>query len=392
MKKPFGPGHSPAFRFVFTVGIVNLFADLTYEGGASINGPFMASLGASAAAISIVAGAGEFLGYALRSVFGWLSDKTGRYWTLAFAGYALNLLAVPAMALANQWEVAALFVLLERTGRAMRKPTVESMLSYTTGELGKGWVYALNSALDETGAALGPLFIALVLALGGTHRLGFATLLGTALLALAALTVARLFFPLPERLEQKPPAGGARDFTRAYWLYMIAGTFFAAGLTSFELISVHLGKQQLVAGGWAPVYLSVATVAGIVASLALGRLYDRAGIKIIVAGVVLSAMFAPLVFLGGRMVVLGGMVLWGIGYAVQDTLLKAVIAGVMPHQRRNFAFGLFYLGYGGGWLLGSIVTGLLYEPSRIGLVVFCIAVQLLSLPFFIAAEVGTRSR
>jgi hypothetical protein len=61
---------SPAFQFVLTMGIVNLFADMTYEGGASMNGPFLGSLGAGAAAISIIAGIGEVLGYSLRSVAG----------------------------------------------------------------------------------------------------------------------------------------------------------------------------------------------------------------------------------------------------------------------------------------------------------------------------------
>ncbi|HEY5084890.1 MAG TPA: hypothetical protein VII48_10230, partial [Rhizomicrobium sp.] len=50
---------SVAFRFVLTMGVVNLFADITYEGGGSINGPFLGTLGASAALISIVAGLGE---------------------------------------------------------------------------------------------------------------------------------------------------------------------------------------------------------------------------------------------------------------------------------------------------------------------------------------------
>src|SRR3954453_22671367 len=135
---------SPAFTFVLTMGIVNLFADTTYEGGASINGPFMASLGASAAVVSVTAGLGEFLGYALRSVFGYVADRTGKYWAITFVGYAINLIAVPAMALAGSWQWAAAFILAERIGRAMRKPTVEAMLSYTTGELGKGWVYGLN--------------------------------------------------------------------------------------------------------------------------------------------------------------------------------------------------------------------------------------------------------
>jgi hypothetical protein len=78
---------SPAFRFVLTMGIVNLFADMTYEGGAAINGLFLGSLGASAAAISIVAGLGEFLGYSLRSVSGYIADKTGKHWPVTFVGY-----------------------------------------------------------------------------------------------------------------------------------------------------------------------------------------------------------------------------------------------------------------------------------------------------------------
>jgi hypothetical protein len=121
---------STAFNFVLTMGVVNLFGDMTYEGGGAINGQFMASLGASAAVVSITAGVGEFLGYSLRSVSGYIADRTGRYWLVTFIGYAINLLAVPAMALAGNWQVAALLILAERIGRAVRKPTVEAMLSY----------------------------------------------------------------------------------------------------------------------------------------------------------------------------------------------------------------------------------------------------------------------
>src|ERR1041384_4580340 len=144
----------------------------------------MASLGASAAIVSITAGVGEFLGYALRPLSGYIADKTGRYWLITFIGYAINLLAVPAMALAGNWQVAALLILAERIGRAIRKPTVEAMLSYTTGKHGKGWVYALNTALDETGATLGPLIMALVLLLHGDYRTGYALLLASSVLAL----------------------------------------------------------------------------------------------------------------------------------------------------------------------------------------------------------------
>jgi MFS family permease len=376
---------SPAFTFVLTMGIVNLFGDTTYEGGASINGPFMASLGAGAAVVSITAGFGEFLGYALRSVAGYIADRSGRYWTITFVGYAINLLSVPAMALAGSWELAAALVLAERIGRALRKPTVEAMLSYTTGQLGKGWVYALNTALDEAGATIGPLLIALVLLLNGDYRAGYALLLIPALAALACLTFARISFPVPSRLEEGRTAP-ARGLTASYRLYMLAGALFAAGLMSFELISYHLSKSEIVTEHWIPVFLAVSTAFGVLANLVLGSLYDRIGLPTVLVAVCLSALFSPFVFLGGFYVALFGMLLWGIGYATQDTLLKAIVAEVLPEGQRNLAFGLYYAGYGVGWLAGSIGTGLLYEQSRIALIAFAALAQFASLPVFIMAR------
>ncbi len=376
---------SSAFRFVLVMGIVNLFADTTYEGGASINGPFMGALGASAAAVSIIAGLGEFFGYSLRSVFGYLSDRTGRYWLLTFIGYLINLLAVPAMALAGSWQVAAALIIAERVGRAIRKPTVEAMLSYTTGTLGRGWVYGLNTALDETGATIGPLLAALVLFLHGNYRTAYALLIISAAMALASLAVARINFPLPSKLEEGATAP-EKQLTPAYWLYMAAASCFAAGLMSFELISYHLARGGIVSQPWIPVFLAISTAFGVLASLVLGRWYDQRGIPVVLGAVLCSAAFAPLVFLGGFWLALIGVLLWGIGYATQDTLFKALIAGVLPEGRRSQAFGIFYAGYGAGWLIGSVATGLLYERSKIALVIFAVAVQLASLPIFAIAQ------
>jgi MFS family permease len=381
-----------AFVFVLTMGIVNLFADMTYEGGASINGPFLGALGASAAAISIIAGIGEFLGYSLRSVSGYVADKTGKYWLLTFFGYSINLLAVPAMALAGNWQAAGALILTERIGRAMRKPTVEAMLSYSTGKHGKGWVYALNTALDETGATVGPLLIGLALYLKADFRTGYGLLLTSSLLALVTLVLARVFFPVPSRLEAGGPATAqAKGFTRSYWLYMVAGSCFAAGLMSFELVSYHLSSNRIVTDHWIPIFLALATATAVAASLVFGKLYDKIGIAAVVIAVILASLFSPLVFFGSFWTVLVGLLLWGIGYATQDTLLKVLIVSVLPEGKRNLAFGLFYLGYGGGWLVGSVATGLLYEHSRLALVIFAVTVQVASLPFFILASRRSRS-
>jgi MFS family permease len=376
---------SPAFTFVLTMGVVNLFGDVTYEGGGSINGPFMAMLGASAAVVSITAGVGEFLGYALRPFAGYLADKSGRYWLITSVGYAINLIAVPAMALAGNWPVAAALVLVERIGRAIRKPTVEAMLSYTTGELGRGWVYGLNTALDEIGATIGPLVIAVVLLMRGSYQMGYALLVIPAVLAFVSLVVARVGFPVPSKLEHGRTAS-ARGLAPVYWGYMIAGAFFAAGLMSFELISYHFAKTGVVTEHWIPIFLAISTGCGVLVSLVLGKLFDQFGLPVVLGAVLLASAFSPFVFFGGFDAALLGIILWGIGYATQDTLLKALVATVLPDGRRNFAFGLYYGGYGVGWLVGSVLTGLLYEQSRLALVVFAIAAQLVSVPIFVVAS------
>ena len=376
---------SPAFAFVLITGAVDFFGDTTYSGGASMNGPFLASLGAGAAIVSITAGLSEFLNYLTRGISGYVADKTGKYWRIAFVGYALNLIAVPAIALAGEWTLVAALILLQGIGRGMRKPIVEAMLSYATSQHGRGWVYGVHNALDAGGRTVGPLLIALLLFLHGEHRTGYVMLAIPCLLALACLTFARLQFPVPSRLEEHRSIP-AKGFTLAYWLYMLAGACFAAGLMSFELIAFHLSSTGLAELYWVPLFLAFGTACGVIASLGLGKLYDKIGLPVILAAVLLAALFSPLVFFGGFYLALLGMALWGIGQVTQDMLLKAVIAGVLPESRRNLAFGLFYAGYGSGWLLGSIITGLLYEHSRFALVVFAVLVQLSSLPLFVFAQ------
>jgi predicted MFS family arabinose efflux permease len=167
---------------------------------------------------------------------------------------------------------------------------------------------------------------------------------------------------------------------------MAAAACFAMGLMSYELMAFHLATAKIVGDHWIPVLLAFATGCGVVASLVLGKSYDRAPLPTLLVAAFLSSLFSPLAFFGGDVGVLAAMVLWGIGYATQDTLLKAVVASVLPEGKRNLAFGLFYAGYGIGWLVGSVATGLLYEQSRFALVLFAVASQLASLPLFAIAE------
>ena len=387
MKSPDQNVAKLAFRFVLIVGIVNFFADMTYEGGRSIAGPFLGSLGASAAIVGFVAGLGELAGYGLRSVSGYFADKTRQYWAVAFLGYAINMFAVPALALAGNWPMAAALVVAERTGRAVRKPAVDSMLSRAGSMIGHGWVFGLNEALDQTGATLGPLITAYVLWRHGGYRHAFAVLLISACCCLAVLIVARLAHRRWQGVEQpSKPEPAAREFSRAYWLYVAAGALIAAGFADFSLIAFHFQKTATVAQGLIPVFYAVAMATGAISALVLGKLLDRIGLPVLLLGFGVSAFFAALVFLRDTPLELVGMILWGLGLGTQDSCLKAMLSHVVPSEKRSTGFGVFDTGFGIAWFIGSAIMGLLYEKSIPGLVAFSVILQLAALPLFLFAN------
>jgi MFS family permease len=385
------PGNSAAkklaLRFVLIIGVVQLFADMTYEGARGIVGPFLGSLGASATIVGFTAGLGELMGYAFRSVTGYLADKTHKYWLFIFTGYLVNMLAVPALALAGNWPVAAALVVAERMGRAIRKPSTDALLSHAGSRIGHGWAFGLNEFLDQTGATIGPLIMALILYRHGGYPEAFAALLIPALLCLGTVGVAAMCYPRPHELETRAPVKlQTKGFSKIYWFYVVAGALIAAGFADFSLIAFHFQKTGSVAQSLVPVFYSVAMVTSALAALVFGKLLDHFGRPIVVLAFFLGAGFAPCVFLGGFGVALTGMILWGIGMGAQDSLLKAMLSGVIPADKRSTAFGVFDTVFGVAWFAGSAGMGWLYDQSLTGLIVFSVLLQLAALPFFFLAK------
>jgi MFS family permease len=375
-----------ALHFVLVIGVANFFADFTYEGARGVVGPFLGSLGASAAIVGFVAGLGELMGYGLRSISGYLADKSHRHWAFAFLGYAVNMFAVPALALTGRWPPAAALVVSERVGRGIRKPTVEAMLSYAGKSIGAGWVFGLNEALDQAGATLGPLLMALVLYLHGGFRTGFGVLLVPALVCLAILVTARLLHPRPHELEEAAGHTLTTNLTRPYWIYLVAGALLAAGFADFALIGFHFNKANTVPGNLIPVFYAIAMASSALASIPLGQLFDKFGANISLVAFLISAVAAPFVFLGTFLFALLGMILWGIGMSAQGSLFQAMLTGVIPPQKRSTTFGLFDTGYGIAWFISSAVMGLLYDKSILAVALFSVVLQLATLPILFVAN------
>ena len=364
-----------ALRFVVGIGIVSLFADFTYEGGRSIVGPYLGILGASPLLVGVIAGVGEFLGYALRLASGAYVDRRGHHWTLIYLGYAINLLAVPALALTSAVAPAAALVFAERLGKGVRTPARDAILAEAGREIGRGKAFGLHELLDQIGALIGPLVVAGAVAWSG-YRLGFAILLLPALAALAFLVTARGLEPARE----EHPRAERATFSPAYRRYLAFVVLGVAGFAHFVLIAYRLEVTHLVSAPTIPLLFALAMGVDAAAAYLTGHAYDRIGLRTLYALPLLILPTAPLLFLGTRAWTLVlGMILWGAAMGLQESLMRAAVADLVPAQRRGTAYGLFDTAYGAAWMIGSIAMGWLYGLTPVALVAFALVLQVASL-------------
>ena len=377
---------SAAVKFVLMIGVLSFFADFTYEGSRSILGPYLALLQASGTAVAVVTGFGELLGYGLRLISGPLADRTGKFWPITIFGYVVQMASVPLLAFAANWQTAAALIILERVGKAIRNPPQDVMLSHAAKQIGYGKAFGVHEALDQFGALFGPLAVAAILAIRDEYRFAFAALLVPGVICLLLLLVARWLYPRPKDMEIMEQHMKTRGFPRAYWVYLAGASLVAAGFADFPLIAYHFQRTASVTRNWVPIAYAIAMAVSGTGSLVFGHLFDRFGISMLVPLTVLSALFAPLVFLGGFWAALLGAALWGLGMGVHESIVPAAVAPMVPPHLRASAYGLFTAGYGVFWFIGSAFIGILYDRSISAVIVFCVLAELAAIPFFMAVR------
>lgn len=388
MKKLFA--HS-AISFILLMGLVSLLSDMTHEGARSIYGVFLSATGASAAAIGFVSGFGELLGNALILVTGYIADKTHKYWLMTFIGYGINLLVIPALALVpdHGWILACGLLMVERIGRAIRKPSKSAMVSFASKEVGEGKTFAFLEFVDQIGAFLGPVLLFVVLWLNRSqpvmtgYRLAFLQLSIPALLTLIVLWIAFKKYPNPSQFEKEPAHPTPWVMNHRFMFYLVAIAFFAFGFIDFPLITLHLSRLELFDASMLPLVYAFAMIVDAFAALIFGWFYDKIGIRILIISTLLSLPFVIFIFSFKTLpMVLFGVVCWGIGMGAQESILKAVVATIVPKANRSLGFGVFELVFGLAWFLGSWLTGALYDINLSGMILLSVTVQVLSIPFF----------
>lgn len=365
-----------ALRFVIGLGIVSLFADFTYEGGRSIVGPFLASLGASAFFAGAVAGFGEFLGYAIRLFSGRLVDRTRKDWLILTLGYVVNLGSVPLMAFAPNVFVAGALVFTERLGKGVRAPARDRLLAKAGNELGHGKAFGLHEFLDQLGAVLGPLAVAGAVAYSG-YRLGFGILVLPAMASLFFLWRARGLGDAGSKSRR----GAGGKFDKRYYLYLAFSVVTVLGFAHNILYAYHLQYTHRLSPVEIPLLFAFTMGVDAIVALACGWLYDRYGLKVLMLLPLFTVPATPLLFLSPSpaLIWLGGG-LWGAAMGLQDATMRSGVATLTPEDMRGTAYGVFDAAFGTAWLIGSLLLGWLYDVDVRSLVITAVVFQVAALP------------
>ncbi|MBN9157489.1 MFS transporter [Microbacterium sp.] len=387
------------WHFILAFGIVSLLADMVYEGARSIIGPYLATLGASAALVGVVAGAGEFIGYGLRVVTGYATVRTRHYWTWTIVGYALTVLSVPLIGVTGMLAPALLLYGTERLGKAVRSPAKDTLLSYASASTGRGSAFGVHQALDQTGAVLGPLLLAAVLGWrDGDYALAFGVLIVPGALVLALLLWLRhrvpdpLFYEQPERASTAPAeradtAGAPGDVVTStpsgrpplpgrFWFYVAVVAVLSIGTASFPLLAFHAQSHGLLPDALVPILFAVAMLVDGASGLVVGRAYDRFGARVLLL-IPVAALASAIAFTDDVALLWIGVAVWGLVSGVLDSTVKAVVTELVSSGSRAIAFGWLAFARGFGLLLAGAALGFAYDRGAVWLVIAMVAANVL---------------
>ncbi|MBA2840980.1 MFS family permease [Methanococcus maripaludis] len=392
-----GETQKNAIFLIILFGIISLLGDVIYEGARSVNGPYLETLGASALIVGLVVGFGEFLGYAIRLLSGYFSDKTKAHWFFTIFGYGL-LISVPLLALSNYWQFAAIFIVLERIGKGLRSPARDTILSYATKQVGTGLGFGIAEFLDQIGAVIGPLVFTFVFISAGSvktvadYQQGYSYFWMPFVMLIMVLFFAYFKVRSPEEFESSySKKEESKQIPKVFWTYSLFTFVTTLGFVSFAIIGFHLKVQGILLDAEIPFFYAVAMMIDAIFGLVVGKMYDsfksehdneKAGLLLLGIVPILTAVLIPLVFSYNFVTVLIGMLLWGIVMGSHETVMKASIADITSINKRGTAYGIFSVIYGLALFIGAILAGYLYDISIFWMILVLVGIEVLGIPVY----------
>ena len=361
---------------VFFLGIVSFLTDVSSEMIFTLVPLLLTNvLGAATTVVGLVGGLSESTDAVFRIFSGWFSDKMGRRKRLAVLGYSISTVAKPFMYLASSWGAVLAVRFSDRVGKGVRSSSRDALIadSVSAGERGRG--FGLHRAMDTSGAVLGLVIAAVVIYLvqGGGIQLGLKTYQWLVLIGVipAVLGVLVLLFFVQEKQKKDSPGDDPRyglclsglkaGFDTRFKIFLAIMVVFTLGNSSdfFVILRAQNLEVPLIQVVMMLVLFN-ATYA--ITSLPMGILSDRLGRRRVIT---LGWFIYALVYLGLALASSVGQVWlllagYGVYYGVVEGVARALVADLVPPEKRGTAYGLYHGVVGLTLLPASLIAGWLW--------------------------------
>jgi len=389
-----------AYIVITFFGFISLFGDIIYESARSVYGPFTNLLNMDIVLVGLITGIAEFLGYIIRLVSGYLSDKSKNPWLFTFIGYSM-LIFVPLIGLINQWQILAIFIVFERIGKAIRSPAKDSILSSSAKVVGTGMGFAIQEFFDQIGAFAGPLIFTLVFVLFKdrspifNYKLGFSLLWIPFILLILFLIYTYQKSKDPEIYENYGKnlknEIEEKKLNQILIIYSIFTFFTTLGFISFILIGYYLKEKNIFDDKTIPFLYSIAMGVDAIFALIIGKIYDTlknkykneaGGLNVLLFIPLFTLIIPFLLFIKNNLFIILSVVLWGIVMGAHETVMKSAIADITHFKKRGLGYGVFNTVYGVSIFLGSAFLGYLIKINYKFAIFFIIFCQLVSISIY----------
>jgi len=365
-------------RNVFAISLVSLLNDASSEIIYPLLPIFLSlTLGASPGVVGLIEGAAESISSLLKLFAGYFSDRRGKRKSFVVFGYVLSSFVRPVLAFAANWYEVLAIRLSDRVGKGIRSAPRDAMIADTVRVEERGLAFGFHRAMDHTGAVAGPLLGYLLVLLFAVDRNAPSAgefkkiFLAASIPAMAAVAVAAFYVREVKHKRQAvddvvlaaPVAklslqGFDSNFKR--FLFIVALFTLSNSSDAFLLLRARMAGVSVVA---IPLLWATLHVSKVVSSLFGGDLSDRLGRRrLIVSGWILyAAVYAGFAFVSNAWSVWILFIIYGIYFGFAEGAEKALVADLVPPEKRGTAFGLYNLAFGITVLPASLLMGALWD-------------------------------
>lgn len=359
-------------RNVKVLGLVSLLNDLSSEVTLRTLPLFLANvLGVKTGIIGFIEGVAESTAALLKISSGYLADRFGKRKPLTLWGYGLSGFTKPLLYFANTWGLVLVVRFLDRVGKGIRTAPRDALIADVTPEPHRGRAFGFNKAMDKAGAVIGLLLATWILSVmqSGEGALTHASYQALVLLAvipgLAAVLILAAGVREPAILSAKrfkPSPLSWHSLDGRFKAFLCIVVLFTLGNSSDAFLML---RAQTIGLSAMEIFLLVAAFNLVVSasSLPAGILSDRLGRrKLIVAGWLIYA----LIYFGFGIATAAWHVavlyiLYGLYYGAFQGAASALVADLVPSERRGTAYGLFNGAIGVTVFPASFIAGLLWQ-------------------------------